>query len=152
MLIICVDYVSSLPRTERELYSRGVYHQLGSHKVHANMYLQEYTVNQWSSLVPNLIMWDSCIKECIVSNSASEHQCVLLISVPYSQLSNTTVQFLVTVVTNLSIADIQDALLQHFQSVSSALRIGLPITVSNMERYGRYTLGTCKYTVLSNEM
>ena len=107
------------------------------------MYSQEYTVNQWSSLVPNLIMWDSCIKECIVY-SASEQQYVLLISVPYSQLSNTTAQFLVTVVTNLSIADIQDALLQHFQSVSSALRIGLPITVSNMERYGRYTLGTCK--------
>ena len=86
---------------------------------------------------------DSCIKKC---NSASEQQyvCCLSDSVPYSQLSNATAQFLVTVVTNLSIADIQDALMQQFQSVSSALRIGLPITVSNMERYGRYTLGTCK--------
>ena len=70
--------------------------------------------------------------------------CVLLISVPYSQLSNATAQFLVTVVTNLSVADIQDALTQQLQSASSALSIGLLITVSSMERYGRYTLGTCK--------
>ena len=55
-----------------------------------------------------------------------------------------------TVVTNLSIADIQDALTQQLQSVSSALRIGLPITVSGMERYGRYTLGTCNLYNVTN--
>ena len=54
LLIICIDYVSSLQCTERELYSKGVYHQPDSHKVHANMYLQDYTINQWSSLVPKL--------------------------------------------------------------------------------------------------
>ena len=61
---------------------------------------------------------------------------------PY-QLSNTTAQFLVTVVTNLPIADIQDALTQQLQSGSLALSIGLPITVSNIERYGRYSLDRC---------
>ena len=140
MVIIIVDYVSTVQCAEWKLYSKGVYHQPDSEKVHANMYLQDYTINQWLSLLSKLIM---CIKKHIVLSVYSS-MCCLSDSVPYSQLSNATAQFLVTVVTNLSVADIQDALLQHFQSVSSALSVGLPITVSSMERYGRYSLGTCK--------
>ena len=87
-------------------------------------------------MVDSLIVWDSyaCIYRSVVSIS-----CVVF---PY-QLSNTTAQFLVTVVTNLPIADIQDALTQQLQSASSALSIGLPIIVSNIERYGRYSLDRC---------
>lgn len=45
-----------------------------------------------------------------------------------------------TAVTNHSTVDIQGILTQQFQSISSALGIGIPIMVFNMERYGRCNL------------
>ena len=70
------------------------------------------------------------------------------------QFSNATAQLLVTAVINNSTVDIQSALTQQFQSISSALRIGLPVTVSSVERYGKCTLCSnciwCSQTLLDS--
>ena len=59
------------------------------------------------------------------------------IIVMFLQFSNATAQLLVTAVINNFTVDIQSALTQQLQSISSALRIGLPVTVSSVERYGK---------------
>ena len=64
-----------------------------------------------------------------------------------SQFSNATAQLLVTAVINNFTVDIQRALTQQFQSISSALRIGLTVTVSSVERYGRCNL--CSNSIIT---
>ena len=63
------------------------------------------------------------------------------------QFSNATAQLLVTAVINNFTVDIQRALTQQFQSISSALRIGLTVTVSSVERYGRCNL--CSNSIIT---
>ena len=143
MLINCVDYISNLQCTEWKLYCKSVWHQLDSHKVPGKM--EECIINQWLWRVNKLIHIHNEVHLSLTvyqnNNSATFPKKV--ITVTHFQFSNTTAQFLTTVVTKLHINDIQEALTQQLQSISSALRIGLSITVSYMERYGRCKLSWC---------
>ena len=147
MLITFVDYISNIQCTEWKLYCKGVYHQLDSHKVHV--------INWWSSLVTKLPYMGLIPTEVHVWLPVYQHQQWnfpwIIIILTHLQFSNATIHFLVTVVTNLHINNIQEVLTQQLQKVSLA-RLGLPITVSSMERYGRYTPGTCNlYNVVNSQ-